>query len=750
MKNPTKLALAMLLACSAVAHSAEPLSFKSALTPGHVQQHIMPALDNAQLRSRDAKERTVSQDTPVLRYAEPISVSIRPQQWQTTTTVANNIATPMSVWRTRVVSTGALSLNLGFAEYFMPEGGSLHIYTPDQSERIRPFTADDNESHGQLWTPMLKGEVVILEVNVPTNKLKQLKLRLSSVNHGYLGEDLEQVSQLLSGSCNVDTVCSEGDDWRPQIRSEARISIGGSGLCSGTVLNNTANDGKGFFLTAHHCGINASNAAAVVAYWNYENSYCRSPGSSDSGSGGDGVLTNFNTGTIFRASHSPADMTLIEFDDPFNSSDNVFLAGWNASSTPATSAVAIHHPRGHEKRISFENDPTTITSYSGSSSPGNSTHIRVADWDLGTTEPGSSGSGLFDQNKRVIGQLHGGSAACGNNSPDWYGWLHNSWTGGGSDSTRLSNWLDPIGAGVMAVDGMEANGPGGNVPPLAKIAVSCTGLSCSFNGSGSSDADGSIVSYQWQLGDNTGSTAVSVDHTYAASATYTVSLTVKDNSGASHTATENVVVSDGSVSNELQSGVPVNNLAGAKDEELVYFIETTADNAKVDVNLSGGSGDADLYVKMGNEPGKNDYDCRPYIGGNNESCSVTMATPGKVYVKLIGYSAFSGTSLVATVSDGSTVDFPKTDLAASKGDWLRYTYTVPQGVTQIEVSTSGGSGDGDLYVNKGSAPTTSIYDCRPYNYGNNESCSVTVSQGEQVHIGIRAYSTFSGVTLDVK
>jgi PKD repeat protein len=145
----------------------------------------------------------------------------------------------------------------------------------------------------------------------------------------------------------------------------------------------------------------------------------------------------------------------VELDDPIDPAFNVYWAGWDRSGFDATNATAIHHPNTDEKRISFEDHPTTITSYLGTSIPGDGTHVRITDWDLGTTEPGSSGSPLFDQNHRIIGQLHGGYAACGNDDSDWYGRFYTSWTGGGSSATRLSDWLDTRNTGQLTLDGRD-------------------------------------------------------------------------------------------------------------------------------------------------------------------------------------------------------------------------------------------------------------------------------------------------------
>jgi hypothetical protein len=297
----------------------------------------------------------------------------------------------------------------------------------------------------------------------------------------------------------------------------------------------------------------------------------------------------------------------------------------------------------------------------------------------------------------------------------------------------------------------DNNGTPGNQLPVAQAAISCSALTCTFDGSGSSDTDGSIASYSWDFGDANTLNGANVSHTYANNGSYNVTLTVADDQGATDTYNESVSVSDGASNNELQSGVPVSNLSGAQNDELDYFINTTQNDTNVTVNISGGSGDADLYVRSGAVPTKTTYDCRPYASGNNESCDIPVATPGTVNVKLIGYSAFSGVTLVATNNVSVPDDFPKANLSGSQGAWDNYVYTVPAGVTAVTVTTSGGSGDADLYVRKGAAPTTSTYDCRPYSAGNNESCNVSgLATGDDVHIGIRGYSSYSGITLDVQ
>jgi lysyl endopeptidase len=476
----TTLLLALSLNVAIAASSDRPAAFdhRNLTALDRIELRTMPAVDVARLRAED-RERAARGLAP--RYAQPINVDLSPLNagdWE-------DLDADHVVWRLRVESHGALSLNFGFSEYRMPVGGRMLIYpaaltaTTTTAGAVREFTAADNETHGQLWTPVVPGEEAVIEVVLPRDQVGQLKLRLTQIGHDYVGfnrmaRQLRDVTpQGTSGSCNVDVVCPEGNNHREQIRSVAVISTGGSLFCTGSLVNNTAGDGKLYFLTANHCGIASSNAPSLVTYWNYENSTCRVVGSAQNGQDGDGTLDQFLTGSFFRAASSPSDFTLVELDDPAPSAYGLFLAGWDRRSIDFASAAGIHHPNVAEKRISLSNTSTTTTSYNNPSVPGDGTHIHVF-WvpGIGVTEPGSSGSPLYSPEKRVIGQLHGGPSSCtATDKSDYYGRLSVSWNGGGTSSTRLSTWLDPTNSGAQFIDGREASGGGGGGTPPDSLAA---------------------------------------------------------------------------------------------------------------------------------------------------------------------------------------------------------------------------------------------------------------------------------------
>jgi len=413
------------------------------------------ALDRVALAAED-EERDRQGLAP--RYAVTNPVSVTPSEAGTWETLGEDT----SLWRLRITSPGASSVNLGFERYRMPEGGRLMVYAADMTHVLRPFTSADNEDHGELWTPVVASDDVVVEVTIPTKAIPDLELKLTSVNVGYRG--FETLLDRAPGSCNIDVICPQGDAWRDEIRSVAVISTGGSLFCTGFMVNNTAGDATPYFMTANHCGITTSNAASLVVYWNYESTAC--------GNLGGGSLSDFQTGSYFRATYSTSDFTLVELDSDPDPSWGVTFAGWDRSDANSTSSTAIHQPDCDVKCISFDYDATQITTYLGSSSPGDATHLRIVAWNVGTTEPGSSGSPLFDQNHHIVGQLHGGYASCTSSTSDYYGRFYKSWAGGGTSATRLSNWLDPGSTGATSVDLLDPNAVGLKVSPASGLTSS--------------------------------------------------------------------------------------------------------------------------------------------------------------------------------------------------------------------------------------------------------------------------------------
>ena len=366
------------------------------------------------------------------------------------------------IWTLEIESPGAKMINLGFTDYALPENATLTIRSMLTGNHIGPFTVSDNKEHSQLWTPNLKGDKLRLELKIPEDELQHLSLTLSAIHHGF--REIERRSS--SGSCNVDVACGLADlipivdRYRDQIRSVANIQINGSFMCSGFLINNGNNDFKPYFITAAHCRITAANAQSIVFYWNYENSTCRPIDSPTSGSAGDGPLTQFTSGATFISSAvdgnlDPAsvDFTLLLLDEPVDPDFNPYFAGWDIRPILPDTTFTVHHPNGDEKRISFDFDQPEFSLFGS-----DSVFIRILNWELGTTEGGSSGAPHFNADGLVIGQVSGGNASCSRRDGfDEFGWLGLSWKNGTSAQTRLKDWLDPNNENLKVLQGINGS-----------------------------------------------------------------------------------------------------------------------------------------------------------------------------------------------------------------------------------------------------------------------------------------------------
>ena len=365
-----------------------------------------------------------------------------------------NLSNGGKVWMIRLKCENALTVNLTFENLTIPEGNELYVYNQDKSFILGKFK-DYHVYEGQLGTELVPGQVAIVEYYVPAkNTEKPVSLTIDKVTHGYRTAAEYQAKAFGgSGNCNMNVNCPDGAAWEDQKRGVVMLVSGSNGFCTGSMINNTANDGKPYVLTANHCGTNPTN---WVFRFNWESASCSNPGSSPS--------FQSLSGATLRARRVPTDFSLVEITGGLQSgtvpaSYNTYFSGWDNSGSIPTSTVGIHHPSGDIKKISFDDQPAVTVQAMGSTEPNSSWEVI---WNRNTTtEGGSSGSPLFDQNQRIIGQLWGGNASCSSLSgEDWYGRVSMSWEPAGSNSTnQLKYWLDPSNSGATVLDGYDPNAP---------------------------------------------------------------------------------------------------------------------------------------------------------------------------------------------------------------------------------------------------------------------------------------------------
>ena len=147
----------------------------------------------------------------------------------------------------------------------------------------------------------------------------------------------------------------------------------------------------------------------------------------------------------------------------------------------------------------------------------------------------------------------------------------------------------------------------------------------------------------------------------------------------------------------LENGVPVSGLSGALDSKSMFAIEVPAGASELTISLSGGTGDADLYVRFGEAPTLSEFDCRPYINGNEETCRMQNLQAGRYYVMLQGYNAFSDATLVAAYRPGSSEPEPDASFE-NTADYPIPNYRFSGVSSPIEVSLERESGRIEMQV----------------------------------------------------
>ena len=476
------------------------------------------------------------------------------------------------LWRLVIHSEDAMALGLYYNNFYVPNGGQVFLYNETKDHVIGSFTAANNIQDQIRATQMIEGETIIIEYYEAPGTIGLPAIEISEVVYFYRGvEDFvngfsyERDGTIKHGTekaenCQVDVACTpESNGWQNQIDAAVHYTFsqgGGTFVCSASMINNTAADCTPYIISAWHCGEpNAgSNINSWVWYWNYQKTTCAPNSNGSDPSKGSQTMTG---GTVVASSgngslNNPpgnnqlagSDFYLVELSSEPPSSYNAYYNGWNRSNTAATSGVSVHHPAGSAKKISTFNTSLNSSTYNGGASGAHWTVYWSATANgHGVTEGGSSGSPIYDQNGRTVGQLSGGSSFCNaTGSPDLYGKMYTNWDQcGNSAAAQLAPWLDPGNTGAITMDGTYQ--PCTPVGPSCGITASSTAITAGGTVTFSDGSSGVPDTWAWNF-DNTSQGGVSPASstvqnpgaiTYSTPGTYEVELVASNAQGNCNT-----------------------------------------------------------------------------------------------------------------------------------------------------------------------------------------------------------------------
>ena len=334
------------------------------------------------------------------------------------------------VYRLEINSKDAFSINLIFDQFYILEETELFVYNKSKQHTIGAFTHKNNKHYKRFSTAPVKGDMIIIEFYEPSHVKSESIINLSNIVHGYKDvfrgyEDSEE--------CHNNVNCAEFQSWNDEVSSVLlTLTDGGTRLCSGSLINNVNQDLELYFLTSETC---LGGHEDWIFMFNYESSSC---------SNQDGITNQTVSGATLLVNHYESDFALLKLEENPPEDYDIYFSGWDISGDSPFNCTSIHHPVGDIKKISQH----TGVAISDGWFFDDDTHWKINEWSSGITEPGSYGAPLFNEDKQIVGQLHGGESSCDNPVDDYFGKLSHSWNLG------LKEYLDPDNTGITEIDGV--------------------------------------------------------------------------------------------------------------------------------------------------------------------------------------------------------------------------------------------------------------------------------------------------------
>ena len=627
-------------------------------------------------------------------------------------------------WQMVVSAPGAEALSYLFEKFVLHGGSTLRIQNLGGQDVHPVLTSADVEAHQMQNAALCGGSKHVLTLTEPAYTTpSEIYIDRVMYNYRSTGYDVEEKIN-ESDPCEVNVNCSPvGDTWQEEKRGVARIYVvegTQAGWCSGSLINNTAQDCKPYFLTALHCGVNATtaNMNQWKFYFRYEAVACTNPTSV-------GTLANFSVTGCLRIAdsadgggNSGSDFLLVKLGNANNENTvinnlksanfNAYWNGWNANTNPTTGGVSIHHPAGDIKKISTFSGNTVSTQW------GNATgsHWRVV-WTAnanghGVTEGGSSGSPLFDNTGNIIGTLTGGSSYCtALSAPDQYGKMSFHWTNNGMPAIeQLKPWLDPANLNVLVFGGSaDPCTPTTPVAPTANFTASATSITPATTVSFTDLSTGIPTSWAWSVSPATG-------WSYA---------------GGSNASTQNPQITFNNVGQYTVSLTATN--AQGSDVE-------TKNNYIVVAQVTGpctASAVCDEYIAAVSFNTINNTSACGNNGYTDFTSTSTSLAQGTAYTLTITPAIVNNTQAAAYTNDeiAAWIDFNNDFDFNDAGEQVAYVLVATGWVNTFNVSIPLASSTGPvrMRVRISYQPDGAITPCGPASYGETEDYTINITSG---------------------
>ena len=523
-----------------------------------------PKVNRAQLAQEDE-----------IREKQGVLYRIGVAQYTNITTQNSGIWTNNSdgsrTWKLRISSPDAEALSFLFETFKLYGESTFNVLDLNGKITHNTMTKDDVQEMFTQHAALCRGDDLVLVLHEPANT-QPSEILIDRVMHNYRSTgyvNKEKINE--SASCEVNVNCTPvGDPWQDEKRGVARILVvegNQQGWCTGSLINNTAQDCKPYFLTALHCGVSASanNMTQWKFYFRYEATNCTNPSTAgtlddnfitgclriaDSGDNGGDSGSDFLLVKLGSASNEAATVTTLK-----STNFNAYWNGWNANNTATSGGTGIHHPAGDIKKISTFTGNTVSAGWNNN---GLQSHWRLS-WTSnsngwGVTEGGSSGSPLFNNSQGyIIGTLTGGSSFCNAQSaPDFYGKMSYHWTSNGTATNRqLKPWLDPTNSGVLTLAGSSNPcTPTNPVAPVANFVANQTNVTPGTTVSFTDQSTGVPTSWAWSISPTTGwayaggtsATSQNPQVTFNTVGQYSVTLTATNAQGSDAEVKTNYII----------------------------------------------------------------------------------------------------------------------------------------------------------------------------------------------------------------